>query len=274
MPPPVMSPPRSRSRSRSQPRRIHHHISMSFSTPENVVPQLYEWVSLRFPFSVVVHRYSISTTHVSRSLSSLSFLEIPVRLSHSSSSRMDNDPDPNDSLLAEFDHNSGSGEYIRPSESLGEELRRRLNKPAEEEDADIRAVPGRDPWTTWFPSTPPLRSREALRSESDTPFLHFSSPGVAPSVLVHILGMHRSEMDAIEEDEVEVAEQKVQQDLIREQRGSSTARPQGICEGLPDDETDFAQFIEDERDSLPGSCLCWACRAIIQRYARGRNLFP
>lgn len=269
MPLPAMSPPRSRSR--SQPRRIHHYISMSFTTPENVVPQLYEWVSIGFPFPVIVHHYFISTTHLPPSSSSWSSSETPGRLSNSSSSSAGSDPNPSDPILPEFDDYYGSEEYVSPSESLVVELSRRLHRLAGEGDADVDAIPRRDPWTTWFPSTPPLRSREAPRPESTTPMLLFSSPGVAPPVLIHTLEMYRSEMGAITEDDIDVAGDQLQQELLHEQTGPCPAQPRGISAGLRNDEAGFAQRIHEERRSPQGSCLCWACRAILQRYSRRRN---
>ncbi|KAF2451410.1 hypothetical protein P171DRAFT_5772 [Karstenula rhodostoma CBS 690.94] len=266
-----MSPPHSRSR--SQPRRTRHYFSISFSTPENVVPQLYEWVSTSFPFSVIVHHYSIYTTHAPQSLPSLTPSGTSARLSHSSSSSAGSDPDPNDSLLTEFDENADFEDYGSPSESSLEEPRTRLHVSAGEGDTYIEITPRRDPWTTWFPPTPPPHSREALRAESTAPAPLFSSPGVIPSVRVDTLGMHRSEMGAIDEDEVEVAENQLQQELMHEQTRAFIARPHVVCAGLPDNEADFAQLIDEERDSPRGSCLCWACRAILQRYARRHDLF-
>ncbi|KAF9739676.1 hypothetical protein PMIN06_012725 [Paraphaeosphaeria minitans] len=269
MPPPRPQP-------RSQPRRLlHHRISLSFSTPDNAVPQLYEWVSSGFPFSVIVHHYSISTTHPPPSRHSSASPGTEPRLSHSPWSSAGSDPDPNDSLLAELDNGAGEEGHVNPSESILEELGRRLHRLAGAGEAEMNIVSGRDPWTTWFPPTPPLRSRDAAQAKAaHTPVILFSRSGVAPSVLLHVLGMHRSGMDAIEEHEMEVAENQYQQELTREQSGVSSARLHELCAGLPDDEADFAQLIDEKRSSPRGSCLCWVCRAILRRYARRHNLFP
>jgi hypothetical protein len=219
---------------------------------------------------VIVHHYSICTTHMPPSLS-LNSSETLARLSHSSSRSVESDPGSNNSLLADFEEDDAHG-YVSRSESLAEELRRHLRRLGEEGEADPD-VPREDPWTTWFPPTPPLRSNEAPRSEPSPPALLSSSADVAPSVLTHSLGMRCSEMGTIEEGGIEFGGDNLQQELLREQAAVAAARPHERCEGLPDDEADFAQRIHAERSSPQVTSLCWACKAALHRYARRHNIF-
>jgi hypothetical protein len=218
-----------------------------------------------------VHHYTITTTHLPPSLS-LTSSETLARLSYSSSRGVGSDADPNDSLLAEFEEEEDRQGYVSRSESLVEELRRHLHRLGREGKANLE-IPREDPWTTWFPPTPPLRSHEAPRSGSSHPALLFSSSGVATLAMTYSMGRFRSEIGTIEEGGIEVGGNDLQQEPVREQITLPAARPRGRCENLPDDEPDFAQRIHDEQSSPQGMSLCWACRAVLQRYTRRNNMF-
>lgn len=146
------------------------------------MPQLYEWVSTGFQVSVVVHHYSIATTHAPRSSDSAR----PARVFPSPSRRAGSDLRAEESV---FEDEGAASEYSSsPGETLLAELRRRLRVLPEEVDDDARFAPREDPWMTWYPHTPPLRSREDPRGDSPGPILWFSSPGVDSAVLLRILG--------------------------------------------------------------------------------------
>jgi len=226
-----------------------------------MTPQLYEWLSTGFPLPVNVYYYSISTTHPPHSVSSLSSSETLLRISPSSLRSEESDSVSDRSLFVRFDELES---YVSSSESLAQDARslwRSLSLGSEEHGAETDVA--RDPWTTWFPPTPPLRPRSAPVSTS------FPSPvlwdaGVTISALLHSLRARSSGLDVIDEGHVDFAQGEADR----------VAPVSGLCEGLPDDEDGLARCVHDERDSPPGSRLCWACRAILQRYARRHGLFP
>ncbi|KAF1965347.1 hypothetical protein BU23DRAFT_26396 [Bimuria novae-zelandiae CBS 107.79] len=269
-----------------RPSRIHHHVSLSFTTPETIAPQLYEWVSTGFPFPVSVHHYSISTRHPPLSLSSSSS-ETIFRITPPSLRSAGSSFDAFDSLIAEFDSDEESGvgseanstpwgdleSYVSTSGSSIEDLRMRLHRisiassgGSLEDDADsdegmLDAVSFRDPWTTWFPPTPPQGSTNASRTVSTLSPV-FLDLGMAAAVPVHRSRARAAELNRIDEGNVEVHRRSLLEGLT------------GRREGAPGEEAGDAQGIDGEQDSGRGVRMCWVCRALLQRYARRHNLLP
>lgn len=266
---------------RPRPRRVHHRVSLTFSTPDTMSPQLYEWVSTGFPFPVSVYHYSISSTHPPPP--SVSSASAPLRISPSLSPSEIDSVYSNTSILAESDELVS---YTSSSESLVEGLRRRLQRVgfsrslnsihyaevSGDATLDITVAPLSDPWTTWSPPTPPLRPSNEQRPEPAGAPLIFSS-GTMVSTL-----SHDPELDAISEVGRESRRERVGRctaGAMGEGNGSNqVARAGELCEILPNEETDFAQGVREERSFEEGISMCWACRSFLRRCARRRSTLP
>lgn len=239
---------------RHHPRRIHHHVSLSFTTSTALSPQLYEWVSTGFPVPVSVEYYSVATRHSPVEGSSVS-------LRGSRSGEIDGEGDVGGEEGVEGALWEELGSYVGTSESSVERVRR--------SGSPLRAEgPGRergelevgDPWTVWSPPTPPQRStcNQTVRASSSLSPVFFVL-GVAASVALHYSRARDAGLDSIDEHKREGLEELGQMMYKQGRR-------------LDEREIGHNESNSSEPESSEEPRMCGVCSAIVQKYAQRRTL--
>lgn len=221
------------------PRRLHHHLSLTFTSPATLTPQLYEWVSTGFPLPAHVHHYHIATRHLTPSASA----------SASSASGATGNGEERGAW-----EDLESYESEEEGNKEGSAARRFARRGVDARNAVLREV---DPWTTWSPPTPP--QEESGHMDATTLAVVFGLDTVTRLDLTLRDPRRASWLDDISELRVGVPGAEVVEDVRREGEGSAEGGEMDPGE-------------RDEESGSEGTSSCWACRVLLRRCVRRRSL--